>query len=116
MERQDEILLINNALDMNKTSPKPDMWLDIEEQKENDIKYLSYVEEMHSKINSKRFEGPEPEDNDFPSEKYSENRLKSSSSENIESCRKFEDVNGNLYLMKQVAEGQTVKIPQLDLG
>jgi len=76
---------MDNILNMNKTSPEPDMYLDTEEQKDNDIKYLSYVEEMHSQINSKRFEGPEPEENDFPSEKYSENRLKSSSSENLES-------------------------------
>lgn len=116
MEKHDEILNINNALNMNKTSSEPKIYLDTDEQKENDIKYLSYVEEIHNKINSHRFEGPEPEDNDYPSEKYSENRLKSSSSENIESLRKFEDNNGELYLMMDGAEGLTVKIPQLNLG
>ena len=38
---------------MNKTSPEPDIYMDTDELKEDDARYLSYVEELHSKINSK---------------------------------------------------------------
>ncbi|CAI2366530.1 unnamed protein product [Moneuplotes crassus] len=105
-----------NEVRLNKTSPEPEMYLNTEEQNEIDVKYLTYVEEMHEKINSKQFYGLEPEVNGSPSEIYSENRLHSSSSEKMESARKIEDPEGNLFVITEAAGGQTVQIPHLNLG
>ena len=81
-------------------------------QKENDLKYLNYVDEMQNKINSRSF-GEEQIDNDSSSI-YSEHRLRSSSSE-CQSTIKFEETQGRTYVVKKIDEQNTVKIPQLNL-
>ena len=99
---------------MAQTSPKPQINLDFKTQKQQEEQYLSYVEEIHSKINSKNFDEEEPELNESSSEIYSEHRLRSSSSEKKSSI-KFEETQGKLYVVKQIDDSKTVKIPQLDL-
>lgn len=103
-----------DAIYMNKTSPEPEMWFDEYEQKHNDHKYLSYVEQTHVKINSKTFDGLEPIENNSPSESSSGHRLRSSSSDN-QSSWKIEENHGKLFVVKRIDEGKTVMIPQLDL-
>lgn len=100
---------------LNKTSPEPQMSLEVDDTKDNDLRYLSYVDEMHSKINSRSFHGIEPLENASSSELYSEHRLRSSSSE-TPSTLKLEETQGKLYVIKKINEDKTVKIPQLDLG
>lgn len=90
------------------------MCLDVEEQKENEAKYLSYVDELHSRMNSKSFHGPEPVENESESEIYSQHRLRSSSSEKASTLR-LEKTQGKLYVVKKIDDLKTVKIPQLDL-
>lgn len=98
----------------NKTLLELEMCFDVEEQKENEAKYLSYVDELHSRMNSKSFHGPEPVENESESEIYSQHRLRSSSSEKASTLR-LEETQGKLYVVKKIDDLKTVKIPQLDL-
>lgn len=102
-------------LNFNKTSPEPEMFLDMEKQMSTDAKYLSYVDQIHSRINSKSFNGAEPLENDSESELYSEHRLRSTSSEK-ESTVRLEETRGKLYVVKKIDDENVVKIPHLDLG
>jgi hypothetical protein len=69
---------------------------------------------MHVRINSKTYNGLEPLETHSPSESSSDHRLRSSSSDK-QSTLKFEENHGKLFVVKQIDEEKTVKIPQLDL-
>lgn len=104
---------IQEKFNLAKTSPEHHPILDLGDQ-EDEAKYLSYVDELHSKINSKSFHADEHVE-ESSSEKYSEHRLRSSSSEK-ESTLNFEETQGKLFVVKKINDAKTIKIPQLDLG
>lgn len=81
----------------------------------NDAKYLSYVDELHSKMNSKNMEDAGLDKNESSSEIYSQHRLRSSSSEHERSTVRLEMTQGKLYIIKKIDEQNTVKIPKLNL-
>lgn len=85
-------------------------------------KYLNFIEECHSRINSKLLDGVDGTNSDenevkdeSSSEICSEHRLQSSSSDNNSTLR-LEETQGKLYVIKKIDEINTVKIPQLDLN
>jgi hypothetical protein len=100
---------------LNKTSPEPQMWFNLDEQMVNDAKYLSYVDKLHSEMNSKIMEYAGLDKNESSSEIYSQHRLRSSSSERERSTVRLEETQGKLYIIKKIDEQNTVKIPKLDL-
>lgn len=83
----------------HKTSSEPQIVLDDREHQENEDKYLSYVDEMHSRINSKSFREIGQVGDESSSEIYSQHRLRSSSSEK-QSSVKLEETQGRLYVIK----------------
>lgn len=98
---------------INFVKESPELNFDSITQKENDLKYLNYVDEMHNRINSRSF-GEEQIDHESSSDIYSEHRLRSTSSER-QSTIKLEETQGKTYVIKKIDERNTVKIPQLNL-
>jgi len=100
---------------LNKTSPEPQVFMNLKEKHVNEAKYLSYVDQLHTKMNSNDEEILDLKENESSSEMYSQHRLQSSSTENNKSTMRFEETQGKLFIVKKIDDINTVKIPTLDL-